>query len=257
MTEMSKECSYDKTERTCDYTCFACTLMHGLKGNGGLWATTGVPAKYKGSRISNLPTEQDNKRAYDVAVKYVGDILHNVQDRNIGLYLYSVPNTENPFGTGTGKTTTATAIVNEYLIARARQYLTGKDELEDNPAIFVKASELQNQFNAQFRGGFDRQEKASKRYYAMKDAVKKRELVVFDDFATRGSRISEAFEEELYEIIDYRSAQMDKGATIFTSNVAPAKLSEVVGERIASRVDGMAVSIGFNGSDKRKESLFK
>lgn len=257
MSELSKECSFDKTERTCGYDCFACTFMFGLNGNGGLWATTGVPTKYKGSRIDNLPIEEDNPKAFRLVERYVENILTNVQDKNLGLFLYSIPNKENPFGTGTGKTTAATALLNHYVIERSRAYLTGKQDMRNNPAIFVKSTELQNSFNAQFRGPLAMRDRASERYYALKKALKETEFVVMDDIATRGSRVTEAFEDELYEIIDYRASQLDKGATVFTSNVTMTELADNLGERIASRIAGMTIKVGFVGEDKRLDSLLK
>ena len=254
---LSEECSFDKPVRTCDYTCFACTFFHGLQegGQGGLWATTGVPTKYKGSRISNLPFAEDNAKAHTALVRYAENILTNVQEKNMGLFLYSVPNSENELGTGTGKTTGATALVNEYVIERGKSFLKGEQDMKENPALFVKTSELQGNFNAQFRGNRQHQEKATQRYYRLKREVQRRELVVFDDIATRGSRISEAWEEELYQMIDYRASMIDRGATIFTTNVNTKQLPELLGQRIASRINGMAVPVGFGGKDKRREAL--
>lgn len=255
---MAKDCSFDKSARECDFTCFPCTFMHGLTGKGGrggLWATTGVPHKYKDARIENLPTEQENPKAYALANKYVANVLTFVNEKNAGLFLYSIPNQGNMFGTGTGKTTTAITILNHYVIERARQFFKGESDLKNNPALFVKATELQNTFNAQFRGGRELQDQASAKYYSLKKKVKETELVVFDDIATRGSRISEAFEDELYEIIDYRSANT-VGATIFTSNVNMTELEKSLGERIASRISGMTVKVGFEGKDYRLDSLF-
>lgn len=254
---MAKECSFHKTERECDFTCFPCTFMHGVtgKGNkGGLWATTGVPFKYKGARITNLPTESANPKSFALATKYVANVITFVKEKNAGLFLYSIPNPENMMGTGTGKTTTAVTILNHYVIERARQYFRGEADLKVNPALFVKATELQNTFNAQFRGSREMQEQASIKYYSLKKKVKETELVVFDDIATRGSRISEAFEDELYEILDYRST--NSGASIFTSNVTMAELEQSLGQRIASRISGMTVKVGFEGKDNRLDSLF-
>lgn len=256
MANLDDQCSFDKVDRTCDYKCYACTFMHGLEGDGGLWATTGVPKKYKGSRIENLPIKADNPKAYNLAERYVQDIIANVQHKNIGLFLYSVPSDENQFGTGTGKTTTATAILNHYVIERSRMYLTGKQPMKRNPALFVKATELQNSFNGQFRGPFYLKDKSSNRYYSLKAAMKNVEFLVIDDIATRGTRISEAFEDELYEIIDYRASQVDNGATVFTSNVNMKELAGSLGDRIASRISGMTVKVGYRGTDKRLDSLF-
>lgn len=252
-----RECSFHKTERECDYTCFPCTFMFGVEGGkGGLWNTTGVPKAYRGCRLENLPIADANPKAHALVTKYIQNVLMFVLEKNAGLFLYSIPDEANPFGTGTGKTTTAVTILNHYVIERARAYFRGQMDMKDNPAIFVKCTELQNSFNAQFRGSKEMQEQASARYYSLKKAIKNTELVVMDDIATRGSRISEAFEDELYEILDYRATQ-GVGATIFTSNINLEELTKCLGERIASRIAGMTVRVGFRGQDNRLDSLFK
>ncbi|MGE6629620.1 DNA replication protein [Bacillus sp. NPDC077027] len=248
-------CSFDKSARTCDYTCFACTFMHGLTEGKGMWTTLGVPKKYRDCRFTNLPIKTDNPKPYTLIEKYVGNILDFVLERNTGLFFYSVPTKENPMGTGTGKTTSAVTILNHFLIERCRAFLKGEMELQDNPALFVKSTELQNTFNAMFRGKTEMKETASIRYYNLKNSLKKCELVVFDDIATRGSRISEAFEEELYEILDSRNT--NGLTTIFTSNVSLEEMSKNVGERITSRIAGMTVKVGFTGADNRIDALLK
>lgn len=254
---LSKECSYDKEVRTCDYTCFACTFFHGLEdgGNGGLWATAGVPNRYRYTRIADAPFKEDNKKAYDTLEQYTNNLLRNVQENNFGLFLHSMPNPENEMGTGTGKTTGAIAVLNEYLIARGVSYLKREQDMPNNPVLFVRTSELQGHFNAQFRGNKALQDIATSKYYNLKNSIMRRELVVFDDIATRGTRISEAWEEELYQMIDYRATMVDNGATIFTSNESISKLPDLLGPRIASRINGMAIPIGFQGNDKRREAL--
>lgn len=254
---MSTECSFHKNVRECDYTCFPCTFMHGVEGGkGGLWSTTGVPKSYRDCRIETLPIEASNPKAYKLVNQYIDRVLMFVREKNAGLFLFSVPETSNPFGTGTGKTTTAVTILNHYVIERARAFFKGAEQIQGNPAVFVKSTELQNTFNAQFRGSKDMQEKASAKYYRLKDVIKHTELVVLDDIATRGSRISEAYEEELYEMLDYRSTYSE-GATIFTSNINMDELSKCLGERITSRIAGMTVKVGFKGSDNRLDGLFK
>lgn len=250
-------CKNAGVEGVCNFTCYPYAFMHGVEGgSGGLWNTSGVPKAYRSCRLRNLPIEQENPKAYSVLTKYINNVLHFVLEKNAGLFLYSIPTEDNPFGTGTGKTTSAVTVLNHFLTDRARAYLRGEMELKENPAIFVKSTELQNTFNAQFRGTKEMQDKASERYYSLKNALKKTELVVFDDIATRGSRISEAFEDELYEILDYRATNA-VGATIFTSNINMEELSNCLGERIASRIAGMTVKVGFTGQDNRLDSLFK
>lgn len=123
--------------------------------------------------------------------------------------------------------------------------------LEHNASMFVKASELQNRYNEQFRGSAEMQKGASDRFYTLKQRMKQVPLLVLDDIAIR--EITQAFENELYEVIDTRAT--NELATIFTSNLAIAELGAMIGERITSRIDGMTVKVAFQGKDFRRGGL--
>lgn len=253
----ANQCSNAGVEGLCNYTCYPHAFMYGVEGGkGGLFATTGVPKKYAHCMIHNLPIAEANSKAYNLIKKYAENSVEFVLNKKVGLFLFSIPNPANPFGTGTGKTTSAVTVLNHFLTDRSKAYLKGELPLQENPCLFIKCTELQNTFNAQFRGSNELKDRASSKYYSMKDKIKHTELVVLDDIATRGSRVSEAFEDELYEILDYRATN-DIGATIFTSNVNMQELSASLGERIASRISGMAVQVGLAGEDNRLGSLFK
>lgn len=225
--------------------------MYGSDGKGGLWKSRNVPAKYSENFLESLPIAQDNPVAYGTVEKYVKSVLQYVQDKKIGLFFFSKPCPENKFGTGTGKTTAAITILNHYLLERLRQHLKGEQSIKDNPVYFCKSTDLQTAFNAQFRGTPDMQKVASERYYAIKNRAKCVELLVFDDIATKAS--TESFTEELYEIIDHRaSAEL---ATIYTSNMTMDAVAELLGDRIASRIEGSTVPVAFAGRDHRKKVL--
>lgn len=253
----SNNCMFNRTcknkdSEKCNKYCFPFVMLHGQDGESGFWRTTGVSKKYKGCLIDNLPIKEANPKAYEIAVKYISQIGSFVEEKGVGLFLFSIPNKENPFGTGTGKTTTAVTILNEYVLYAVRRHLKGECELKKNPAIFVKASEFQNKYNAQFRGSFELQQQASNEFYRYKERMKKIKLLVIDDIAVRDT--TEAFKNELFEIIDYRATE--GLATIFTSNYPLIKINEFLGERIASRIDGMCYQVGFQGTDNRKGGLF-
>ncbi|MFG3611452.1 P-loop NTPase family protein [Rummeliibacillus stabekisii] len=263
MATLEKGCIFADTcknagvEGVCNYTCYPHAFMYGVEGGrGGLLGTTGVPNKYKNSTMHNLPIETENPKAYEFIKKYCANSLKMILEKHIGIFLFSIPNPENPFGTGTGKTTSAVTVLNTFLTDRSKAYLRGELELKDNPVFFVKCTELQNTFNAQFRGTPEMQEKAAVKYYSLKKRIKETELVVLDDIATRGSKVSEAYSDELYEILDYRATN-EKGATIFTANVNMQELTKSLGERIASRISGMTVALGLQGNDNRVDDLFK
>lgn len=227
-------------------------MLHGQKGDGGFWRTTGVPAKYKDCLKENLPIKADNPKVFETVLKYIEKIEKVVEEKGMGLFLFSIPTDSNTFGTGTGKTTTAITILNEYVINATKRHLKGEKVLKKNPALFVKASALQNKYNAQFRGSFELQQEASNAFYRFKERMKETTLLVIDDIAVRDT--TEAFKNELFEVIDHRATE--GLATIFTSNYPMKKVTDFLGERIASRIDGMALQIGFTGQDHRKGGCF-
>lgn len=232
----------------CSPICGAYLFLHGEHGNKGLWATRNVPSRYEKCSLANLPTLTPAKT--DALVrKYGGAILDKVND-GLGLFLYSKPTQANKFGTGNGKTTSAITLLNEYTLQRAHQHMRGINKLthKANPSLFVKSSDMQNTYNSQFRGTKDMQEEASIKYYRLKHAMMNVELLAIDDIALRSG--SEAFINEVYEIIDHRA--VEGLTTIFTSNIPLSELEAIYGDRIVSRINGMVVPLEFSGNDNRK-----
>lgn len=73
------------------------------------------------------------------------------------------------------------------------------------------------------------------------------DIVVFDDIATKGITQFEA--ENLFSIIDTR---MNMGkSNVFTSNIVPAQLNDLLGPRLTSRIINLSTVIQFRGRDKR------
>lgn len=250
----SNQCKFSRTCKQkdgddCNALCYPFVVLHGSKGDSGFYGATNVPTKYKECLVDSLPIEKDNPNVYAVIQKYVGNITHYVLEKNIGLFLFSIPDATNKFGTGTGKTTVATTIINEFVISQVRRHMRGEIDLKGNPALFIKASEFQNIYNGQFRGAYDLQQATSDTYYRFKKRMKDVDLLVIDDVAVRDS--TEAFKNELFEIIDHR-ATYDK-TTIFTSNLPIEKVAEILGDRIASRIEGMCYMLGLKGKDHRKD----
>lgn len=231
---------------------FPYVYMFGLKGDGGLYNTSNIPKKYKDCLIENLPIGSDNPKILEILNKFISDFDKYVANKGVGLFMFSIPDENNPYGTGTGKTTSAITILNEYLIFRANKHLLGNEKITSNPCIFVKGSDLQNIYNSQFRGGFTMQEEASIKYYKTKEAMKNVDLLAIDDIGIRN--ISEAFTNEFYEIIDHRATEGK--STIFTSNIPLPELTKIYGDRIISRIEGMCFKLGFKGKDNRIGGVF-
>lgn len=247
---MAMDCMFKRTcskynSLDCNVTCYPYVLLHGTDGKGGFWATRNVPKKYDRYLKENLPIKTSNPQIYNAVIAYIDNVIVKVQDTNRGIYFCG--------GTGTGKTTTAVTILNEYLIARVRQHLMGEKKIENNPVLFVRLAEFQNIYNGQFRGTPNMQSSSAIRYYRFKERMKEVDLLIVDDIALRG--LPEGFMNELYEIVDYRATE--DMTTFFTSNVHYIELKEVVGDRIASRIQGMCGNeVVLKGKDNRVGGLF-
>lgn len=250
--KLAPKCKKAGVEGYCNALCSPFTLLHG-EGLSGVWKATNVPVKYKDSFFANLPIKEENPVAHTFIKAYTSNVLENVRN-GVGLFFYSIPNAQNRLGTGTGKTTSAIAILHEYLLARVIEQSTGGKPIEQNPALFYKASELQTLYNAQFRGTPLMQEKASLRFYKVKNLLMTTELLVLDDIGIR-QKITDAFENELTEVIDARDSKMLM--TIYTSNLPLEKLADTLGDRIASRIEGMTETVAFKGKDNRKGGILK
>lgn len=132
-----------------------------------------------------------------------------------GLYLWSRTN-------GTGKTHLAAAIA-----------LTVGD------GFFINASELLDAVRDSYAGdGY------CKEFQAARHAP----LLVLDDLGAQ--RITEWGEERLYVLLNRRYD--DLLPLVVTSNLAPDRLGDAVGERIASRIMGMCAKVHVEGPDHRR-----
>ena len=242
--KLKRTCKRYGTEH-CNAYCYPHVLLHGTDGKGGFWATRNIPKKYSECSRENLPAQEENPQVFKAVMNYIDNILERVQQTNRGIYFSG--------DTGTGKTTIAVTILNEYLIARVIQHCKGELQITVNPVLFIKLAEFQNIYNSQFRGSFDMQNDSSVKYYKFKQKMKEVDLLIIDDIALRGC--PEGFQNELYEIIDSRSTE--ETTTLFTSNVPYGELTEYVGERIASRISGMCgKQVLLKGKDHRQGGLF-
>lgn len=242
-----KGCSKAGNEDFCNTRCYPYKKMHGDTGTGGIWGLADVPKIYSQVMADKLPFQAENSKAHERITKYCSNIVEHV-DRGINLYLFSLSTTTNRKGTGTGKTTAACAILNEYVAARVIMHIKQERTIDDVPAMFVNVSKFQNAYNAQFRGSKDSQEQASERYYRFKERMMKVDLLVMDDIGVRDA--TETFMNEFYEIVDERVNEQK--ATIYTSNETIDTIAKRLDHRIASRIDSYTQVVEFTGDDMRK-----
>jgi DNA replication protein DnaC len=233
--------------------------MHGYSGTGGRVANAGTPADYRLLTLSTSPAREEQAKIYATLEKYVSTFERMFEpdgNRIKALYLWS----ESP---GTGKTTTAIAVLNEWMIAHYLGSLKRERQALQTPAYFLDVNEWQTDYN-----NFNRPkvpdaiaEPAAKRYYRAMEHAKHAPLAVLDDIGLRDS--TDGFRGDLHAIINHRTT--NAMPTIYTSNLPllydgkkekfvpePYDLIDVFGEqRLVDRMRDMCAVLHFGGESKR------
>lgn len=187
----------------CPPTCPHRIALSGLDGNGGRIASAGVPNKYRHLTAASSPARNDQAEVYAKIDEYITHF-------NGSLYLFSI-------ATGTGKTTSASAVLNEYIIRDYLSALKDGKQPSQKPAYFLDVNEWQTLYNGFNRKGVpqDIAEEYSRPYYSQMEAAKHAPFAVLDDIGVR--QATDAFRGDLHTIINYRVA--NELPTVYTSNI--------------------------------------
>lgn len=236
----------------CTKHCTAFIQMHGVSGNGGRSAAAGLPREYRLVTLQNSPARGDQPEAYRAAYAYASTFNRQFDqqtgsiaaaDRIKSLYLVS----ESP---GTGKTTTAAALLNEWLRVHYSGSLRRGLEPLQRPAYFLDVNAWQNDYNEFNRPRVPDSvaEPAAARYYRALEAAKTAPFAVLDDIGVRDA--TDGFRGDLHAVVNTRVT--NQLPTIYTSNVALGSLATVFGEkRLADRIGDLCREIEFVGESKR------
>lgn len=242
---LAQHCTLAGGEK-CNAICPSYVACHGADGLGGRIGAAGVPAEYRRLTLANSPARETQAAAYKIAEAYVGTFMRQFDtaptERIKSLYLFS----HEP---GTGKTTTAAALINEYIIRHYIGSLQRNGQPLERPAFFLDVNAWQTDFNAFNRPRVPDHiaEPAASRYYHMQSAASSAPFAVLDDIGVRDA--SEAFRADLHAIIN---ARVTEGLpTVYTSNIPITELTRVFDRRLADRVRDMCGVVPFVGESKR------
>lgn len=219
--------------------------VHGLSGEGGRVGNARVPKQYRDVLVSDCVVRDAEPKIYDKLDDYIRTFVRQFTGERIkGLYIYSPK-------TGNGKTTTACALLNEYIV---RHYVGSvKRGLQPHiyPAYFFDVNYWNKLYTQFTRHGVPRHiaEKASAEYYGMESIAKSTQFLVMDDIGVRED-VSDAFRMDLHALINSRN--VDEMPTVYTSNVPITELPRIFREdRLADRIKDMTIQFTFTGDSKR------
>lgn len=237
------------TTTPCSPTSHLHLAFHGASGNGGRVGATRVPADYRNITLDNSPVRGAQPGIYEKLDSYAETFKRQFgegkaqAERIKSMYLWSA-------SPGTGKTTTAAALLHAYLITNFAGSIQRGIQPKQRPAFMLDAHQLQTEYNAFNRPRVPEHiaEPASARYYTAIEHGKYTDFVVIDDVATRSA--SEAFVADLHSVVNYRVA--NAMPTVYTSNLPVKELPRVFGEeRLADRIGDQCGVLHFEGESKR------
>lgn len=235
-------CSSADTE-ACTRICPSYIALHGLNGAGGRSAAANVPDAYRLVTLANSLAREGQAAVYTLAEQYAATFTRQFGDERIkSLYLYS----REP---GTGKTTTAAALLNAFLTVHyIGSVKRGLQPLE-RPAYFLDVNAWQTDYNTFNRPRVpdDIAAPAATRYYNAQRIAAVVPFLVADDIGVRDA--SEAFRADLHTVINARVA--DGLPTVYTSNIPLSEIGALFDRRLADRVRELCGEITFKGESRR------
>jgi DNA replication protein DnaC len=224
----------------CNRTCSAFIAMHGYSGNGGRIANASTPADYRLLTLANSPAREGQAKIYATLEHFVRTFERQFEadgERIKSLYLWS----ESP---GTGKTTSAIAVLNEWIIASYLGAIKRNRQAQLSPSYFLDVNNFQTDYNlatmTNDEAGIN----------AIKATIKRAQtapFAVIDDIGVRSA--SEAFRAYVHAIINYRT--VNGMPTIFTSNLPIEEMAVVFDQRLYDRVRDQCAVLHFAGESKR------
>jgi len=229
----------------CHSQCAHFVALHGMSGTGGRSGAANLPRDYRLVNAQNSPARASQAEVYRMVDAYIKTFERQFDDnasRIKSLYLYS----ESP---GTGKTTTACAILNEWIVAHYLGSLKRGLQPLQVPAFLLDVNEWQTLYNEFNRANVpsDIAERASREYYRQMQSAKQAPFVVLDDIGVRTA--TEGFRGDLHSVIN---ARVTNGMpTIYTSNLAIEDMARIFDARLYDRMRDMCVVLEFGGESRR------
>lgn len=241
----NNKCILDSRKKNGCVTCDAqfCShriSMHGINGTGGRVGAAGAPSDYKYLTLPNSPARDGMESLYNVLGAYVKtfDRFYEEDGKRIkSWYFYS----KSP---GTGKTTTAVALMNEFIMTNYLGALSRGLAPGLAPAMYLDMGELQNAYNLATMTSNEEELEEVKATLKRASSVP---FLVMDDVGLRSA--TESFRTLLHGVINRRAT--NGLPTIYTSNVPLEDFIRIYDARVYDRARDMCQEVEFKGTSKR------
>ena len=185
-----------------------------------------IPKKYMSPVSLYIDSDNSDKEVFNY-LKSIQDNIFEIINKGTNLYLFSnIP--------GNGKTSWSIRLMKAYIYN-----IWSSSNLEPR-ALFINVPKYLLELKSNI-------EEKSDYIQHVKTYINKCDLVVWDDIATKSA--TEFEHEHLLSMIDYRLYNLR--SNIFTSNVFPNDLHELLGSRLSSRIINESQLLQFVGKDKR------
>jgi DNA replication protein DnaC len=214
--------------------------MHGYSGKGGRIATASAPSDYRMLTLKNSPARIEQAKIYEVLDKYVNTFsrqFENESTRIKSLYLWS----ESP---GNGKTSSAVALMNEWIMTNYIGSLKRGIQALQTPAVFLDVNAFQTDYNL---ATMTNDESEMAKIKATIQRTQTAPFAVLDDIGVRSA--SEAFRAYVHAIVNYRTT--NGLPTVFTSNLPIEEMAVVFDGRLYDRMRDQCAILYFEGKSKR------
>jgi DNA replication protein DnaC len=228
--------------------------LYGQSGVGGRIGAANLPSEYLHTTLKSSPARGAKGRLSDESTvniyKYLAGHVKSfarqfTDEANTIKSVYLHSNAK-----GNGKTTTAAALVNEWIRANYIGAIKYGKQPSQRPALFFDVNEWLIEYNLIAMGGNNDDE--VKAFKAKMLRAAHVPFLVMDDLGVREA--SEKFRGYLHYIVNYRCA--NRLPTVYTSNREIETLAEIFDERLYDRARDQCVIIEFAGT-KSKRGLRK
>lgn len=236
---LSSSCSVAGTE-VCTNLCEHYVGIHGHNDNGGRVRAAQIPKDYRTVTLLNSPVRTEQSRLYASIDRYAESftrVFTGESEPIKSLYLYS----KNP---GTGKTTTAVALVNEWIRINYLGSLKYGKRPSMLPAYFLDVNEFQTKHNLATMTSDEAELEEIKQTINVCRSV---DFLVMDDIGLRNA--TDSFRSYVHAIVNHRTTYGKP--TIYTSNLPIEEMKDVFDERLYDRMNDLCVQLHFKGESKR------